>query len=205
MHPEVLSASQKRVVRTLAEPLSQEGFYLAGGTALALHLGHRLSVDLDCFKPVLGNVEALIRTLSSGRAAFAVTNVDHETLYIEMDGVQVSFFGYDYPLLTPLVPWPECGIRIAGEDDIACMKLSAVASRGSRKDFVDLHFLIKARRSLKEYLELFQRKFDNRDIGHVIRSLVYFDDAESEPELQMLQPCAWSLLKEDFMLWVKEL
>ena len=89
---------------------------------------------------------------------------------------------------------------MANLDDIACMRLSAIASRGSRKDFVDIYYLIKNFRSLEEYLKLYMDKFKNRDIGHVVRSLVYFDDAEIEPDIRMIKPLSWKKLKLDIKI-----
>ena len=89
---------------------------------------------------------------------------------------------------------------MANLDDIACMRLSAIASRGSRKDFVDIYYLIKNLRSLEEYLKLYMDKFKNRDIGHVVRSLVYFDDAEIEPDIRMIKPLSWKKLKLDIKI-----
>ena len=94
---------------------------------------------------------------------------------------------------------------LAGLDDIAAMKLAAVASRGSRKDFVDLYFLFKLHRPLKDCLSLYKEKYRIRDIGYVMRSLVYFDNAEAEPEMQMIAPFSWDALKFDMERWVKEI
>ena len=89
--------------------------------------------------------------------------------------------------------------------DIACMKLTAIASRGSRKDFIDLHFLIKGFYSLEETLNYYMKKYENRDIGHVVRSLVYFVDADAEPDIRMVKPAAWGDVKSDFEKWVKKI
>jgi hypothetical protein len=137
--------------------------------------------------------------------AFEIQSVSPETVYVTVNSVVVSFMGYDYPLIQPKVFWPDYGIHLAGLDDIACMKLSAIALRGSRKDFVDLHYLITLVRPLEDYLELYRKKYKNRDIGHVIRSLVYFADAEGEPPLKMIKPVVWKKLESDFEQWVKDL
>jgi len=85
------------------------------------------------------------------------------------------------------------------------MKLSAVASRGSRKDFFDLHHLMFHVYPLEDCLRLYREKYQNRDVGHVIRSLVYFADADAEPEVKMIKPVDWEELKDDFERWVKDL
>ena len=132
-------------------------------------------------------------------------SISFEAVYLTIYDVQVSFFGYDYPMIQERVNLPEFRVQMAGTDDIACMKLSAIASRGSRKDFVDFHYLIRHFHSLEDYLRLYMKKYENRDIGDVIRSLIYFADAELEPELEMIKSVSWQELKTDFEKWVKDL
>ncbi len=127
------------------------------------------------------------------------------TLYIDVGGVQASLFAYRYPQLSPLIRPPDDLLPLAHSDDIAAMKLAAITSRGSRKDFVDLWFLIHEQPPLQRCLDLFRRKYDSRDIGHVVRSLTYFDDANTEPELRMLVEAPWDEIKIDFLRWVGEL
>lgn len=205
MHTELLTEPQKRILPPLAEALVGTDYYLAGGTALTLRIGHRPSVDFDWFTPQLGDPEGLLRRLNAFHIAFTVLSVSVETVYLSIEAVQVSFIGYAYPLLQSTVLWPQIGLQLAGTDDIACMKLSAVASRGARKDFIDLHCLITRFRSLEEYLGLYRKKYQQRDLGHVIRSLVYFADAEVEPEIETNPPLAWETLKRDIETWVVRL
>jgi hypothetical protein len=127
------------------------------------------------------------------------------TLYLEVGGVQVSLLGYRYPLLETAVDPGEGLLPLAHRDDIAAMKLAAITSRGSRKDFIDLWLLVTRHRPLSEFLELFGCKFEARDVGHVVRSLTYFDDAEAEPSPRMLMEIPWQQVKADFLQWVSEL
>lgn len=189
----------------MSDILGDTDLYMGGGTALALQLGHRPSVDFDWFTPKLGDPERLLRRLRSASIPFEVLSIDVETLYLFVGGVQMSFIGYDYPLLGPPVFWKDVGLHLANVKDIACMKLSAIASRGSKKDFVDLHCLISLFDTLDAYVQLYTEKFKSRDIGHVVRSLVYFDDAEAEPELKTIKPLSWDRIKSDFEAWVREL
>lgn len=206
IHTEILNDAQVNLLHHLSEAFMNSDYYLAGGTALALKLGHRLSKDFDWFINRLGDPEDLFRRLRSTNVSFTVLSTACETVYLNIDSVQVSFIGYDYPLLdSPGIASAKYPFRIAGYDDIACMKLSAIASRGSRKDFVDLYFLIKNFKPLNAYLELFIKKYKNRDIGHVIRSLAYFKDAEAEPELNIIAPFDWGKMKADFEGWVKNI
>ncbi len=206
IHFEILNNDQATLLNKLINALMNSDYYLAGGTALALKLGHRLSKDFDWFINRLGDPEALFRRLRSADISFTVLSTAYETVYLNINSFQVSFIGYDYPLLElPRITSAKYPFRIAGFDDIACMKLSAIASRGSRKDFVDLYYLIKKFKPLEAYLKLYIKKYKNRDIGHVIRSLAYFKDAESEPELNFITPFDWVKMKADFEDWIKML
>ncbi len=205
MHIEILSDAQKRVLASLAQVLAGTAYYLAGGTALALQLGHRRSIDFDWFIRKLGEPEGLFRLMKALQMDYVVESVSIETVYLTIEGVQNSFIGYDYPMLRNTVPIPDTAIRMASMEDIACMKLSAIASRGSRKDFFDLHHLMTHGCSLDDCLRLYMEKYQNRDIGHVIRSLVYFADADGEPEVKMIRPVDWNHVKKDFEKWVKSL
>ena len=202
-HIDILNEAQKKILPVISKALSNTEFYMAGGTALALQVGHRQSLDFDWFIPKLGDPEALFRRLKSLDIDFEILSVSPETVYLILETVQMSFIGYDYPELQPKILWPEFGLHLAGLNDIACMKISAIASRGSRKDFVDLFYLVKHFLPLKDYLQLYMKKFANRDIGHVVRSLVYFADADIEPEIKMIKPFVWQELKSNFENWVK--
>lgn len=171
-----------------AEPL--QSFYLAGGTGLALHLGHRRSVDLDFFTEQLFDEERLLDRLQAVARVSVIARERH-TLHLQIDGVKVSFLGYPYPVIFPFTPLD--GVPVADPRDIACMKISAIAGRGTRRDFVDL--LVVARQyDLGQLLELFQKKYAtvNYNRVHLLKSLTYFDDAEREPQPDLLVPLSWA-------------
>jgi hypothetical protein len=138
-HPEVLPEDQWTVLRLAGPVLAQHGYYLAGGTALAIHLGHRRSLDLDWFTAErLPDPMALAQSLRDEGIPFATGQTAPGTLHGQVQNVRMSRFEFRYPLLEALVLWEEVGMRLASLDDLACMKLSAIAQRGSRKDFYDL-------------------------------------------------------------------
>ncbi|MBI3204292.1 MAG: nucleotidyl transferase AbiEii/AbiGii toxin family protein [Myxococcales bacterium] len=123
------------------------------------------------------------------------------TLYLEVLGVPASLITYRYPLLSSPVPNPELAVRVASLEDLACMKLSAIASRGMARDFWDLHALLEhgvAGGALDEALRLYQRKFAAGDIGHVVRSLAYFGDADAAPLPRGLSALEWEDIKRAF-------
>ena len=182
----------------LSQALAGGDFYLAGGTALALLEGHRISVDLDLFSPTLNDAEELLEDLEGSlQAEIKVTSLGRRALDLEISGVRVSLINYKYPLLQPTLKPQSKELQLANRDDIATMKLSAITNRGNRKNFIDFWVLIDRHRSLPDYLDLFKTKFSKRDVGHVVRSLVYFAEADDDPPLRLLEPISWEQVKTD--------
>ena len=202
-HAEVISAEVADTAGRLTGLEALRDFYLAGGTALALHLGHRRSVDLDFFSADPFSQDLLVATLQA-LPEFSLVAKSTQTLHLNVSGTKVSFIGYSYPLLFPLELFR--GLAVADVRDIACMKLSALASRGSRRDFIDL-YVAAQRYGLPRLLEFFQRKFAeaNYSVIHVQKSLVYFVDAEKEPMPAMLLPLSWEEVKAFFLREVRNL
>ncbi len=199
-HWEAVTPQARNLLVLLGRLPILRSFYLAGGTALALRLGHRISVDLDLF----ANIDTLDNAL---RHSIAVTlEQEHRIerlqdsvlgLVLNVDGQACSFFSYSFPLLAP--PDLVSGLQVADLLDIGLMKLDAIAGRGTRKDFYDL-FLITAHVSLDE---LFARSGDKyphaRRFGmRVLTSVVDFDVADQQEEPTMLQPVEWEQVKAFF-------
>jgi hypothetical protein len=196
---EGISPAQRKALAALAQVVDAST-YLAGGVAVALRLHHRASRDLDLFVPssdptrwasALSKHDAVILTRAEG------------TLHIEIAGVAASLLRYHYRLLAPAEVIPGIEIPVASLDDLECMKLSAIAGRGALRDFWDLHALLTTRgRDLDASLAAYQRKFATDDIGQVVRSLVYFEDAEGEPRPAGLSAKHWAQIRADFTGWV---
>ena len=204
-HVEVLPQNQSRALAALGPSATREGFYLAGGTAVALHLGHRQSVDFDWFTAAaLDQPLELAERIRSGGVALEVDRVEPGTLHSRVLGVRTSFLRYAYPLIDETVPWPEFSCVLASLEDLACMKLAAVAQRGARKDFLDVFAIGRERITLARMLELYQRKYGIRDVGHVLAGLCYFDDAEREPTPALLASLEWAEVKAAVAAWVKD-
>jgi len=132
-----------------------------------------------------------------------VAQLGRGTLHASVSGVRVTALEYRYPHLQRPVLWQEYGCRLASLDDLACLKLSAIAQRGARIDFVDLHALLQEHKSLKKMLRLYARKFAIADLGHLLYALGYFDDAEREPMPKMLWQINWRRIKGDIQRQVK--
>jgi nucleotidyltransferase AbiEii toxin of type IV toxin-antitoxin system len=204
LHGEVLTERQRKVLRLLGPITAAEGFYLAGGTAIALHLGHRRSVDLDWFlESRLPDPLRLSEEIQDAGIPFVTGQISAGTLYGTVYGVRASFLEFRYRMLDPLVTWQDFGCRLAGLRDLACMKLSAIAQRGSKKDFVDLFALGHDGFSLADMLEWYRAKFNVEDTGHVLYALTYFDDADAERMPRMIWKVDWKEIKRTVAAWVR--
>lgn len=197
MFLQIIPESIRSLLPGLASVVSPERFYLAGDTGAALQLGHRQSVDLDFFSPHQFSPGKLAGRLSS-LGDVQVVSATPGTLHIQVSGVRISFFQYTYPLIAPVASYG--GLDLASLRDVSLMKIVAVSNRGSRKDFVDLYAICTRVWPLTEAVESLPRKFGKRySLAHILRSLAYFEDAEREPELQLLDPAiSWPEVKKFF-------
>ena len=169
-------------------------FYLAGGTALAIQIGRRVSTDLDWFSPVrrlLALEREAIRQALSGSKQFVVAAEQDGMMFTQLLGADVSFIYQHYPLLEPTVEYR--GVQLASPTDIGLMKLAAINSRGTRRDFVDLYSLREIV-ALDRLLELATVKYEDRPsfLSISARALAYFEDAETQPMPRMLAPVEWA-------------
>lgn len=198
----ILSAAQRSALVTLARVVAP-ATYLAGGVAVALRLQHRRSQVLDLF--VAGS-DPVNLTPALEQRGVRILSRAQGTLHLDVGGVPASILRYSYPLLEITERVPGIPLPLASLDDLECMKLSAIAGRGAARDFWDLHALLAARdRTLEQALDAYRRKFAAEDIGHVVRSLVYFDDAEAQPMPTGLTHTHWARIKNDLRVWVKAL
>lgn len=194
MHPKVLSAKAWKTVRKLVSADWSNTFMLAGGTALALQLGHRYSEDLDFFRPESFDPDQIARRLSDiGRVT--IQSRSSETLHATVDGLRLSFLLAQAPLLFSGTAYR--GLSVADPRDIAVMKLVAIGGRGSRKDFVDLYFYLRGGTTLRTVFELLRQRFVDVDYNeyHLLKSVVFFEDAETEPMPRMIRSVDWDEVK----------
>jgi hypothetical protein len=203
-YPEVMPDAQQTVLRRVAPVAGHRGLYLAGGTALALQVGHRRSVDLDWFSPSPFDPMDLAADLRREGLPIEVTDVEESTLHGRVGGVKLSFLEYRYPDLVPPIQWVDYGVRLAALEDLACMKLSAIGGRGSKRDFIDVFALGREGFTLEQMLMLYRRKYDVSDVGHTLFALAYFDDAEQEETPEMLWQVGWDEVKVAIERWVQD-
>ncbi len=167
--------------RLMADEALQQ-FTLVGGTALALQIGHRKSVDLDMFSHEDFRSEDILQHLLEEGYAANVRFSQRQTLIVEIEGIKIDFIRFRYPFAEQIIV--NEGIRLASILDIACMKLDAITGRGRKKDFCDLYYLLQYF-SLSNMMEAYSKMFSHSTLFHVYKSLTWFEDADldADPEV----------------------
>ncbi len=189
----------REVLRGFMQSELGSQFYLAGGTALSLQIGHRLSVDLDFFSPtedIPSTREVIEKTLNPFQ--IMLTDSSWGNLVYIVNNVRVGFYGYGFPLIAPLIETEN--IRLASIEDVALMKFDALLGRASRKDFYDLYYICKYL-SLRELLNKAPQKYPSvRDFEvQVVKRLVFFENAENETNPVLLNEIDWQSVKNFFI------
>ena len=205
VYTESLPERTKGVVTILQQqqPTFLQSFYLSGGTGLSLQIGHRESEDLDFFCQNPFNPLQLEKELAA-LGKLESTELAVGTLNTFFNQVKLQFLEYPYPLIQPSTEWR--GIKLSSVLDIACTKLQTLSMRGSKKDFVDIFFLLNAF-SLQEILLQAETKYStvNYNQAHILKSLVYFDDAEHQPMPRMIKQISWIDIKQRMVDEVKKI
>jgi hypothetical protein len=200
---ETLVGEQRRVLEKLGAVAAARGFYLAGGTAIALQLGHRESVDLDWFtQERIPNPELLAGLLKEDGIDFKMGATGREALHGTVKGVRVSFIHYPYPTQKEKTQSKGGEFYLASLDDLAAIKLSTVSQRGHRKDFVDIYALGEKHAPFPDLLKQYCLKFKVDNAPQVFYGLSYFVDAENTVMPRMLWPVKWPAIKKTILSWV---
>lgn len=166
---------------------------LVGGTALALQIGHRKSIDLDLFGSIESNPLDLYDDLRSITESMTVLQESRNIHVFLLNQIKVDIVNYSYKWLNE--PVQEEGIVLASKEDIAAMKIAAVVGRGTKKDFIDLAFLIDLY-SLEDILSMYMKKYPEASTFTAMKSLAYFKDAENDAMPDMLVPVVWEACKD---------
>ena len=205
MNIECLPPEGQRLLRRFKDIASDNHLVLAGGTALALQLGHRISVDLDFFTGDDFSTESLIQEINKFKLGCQILQEGAGTLTCIVNGIKVSFLMYPYPFMETAARVK--GIPIAGVLDIAAMKVIAITKRGAKRDFVDLYFIMQDTPFWKIAANMMKRFGAERITPLLIgKALVFFDDAEADPEPQYLRDKPyWKDIKKFFRKNVKQM
>lgn len=190
----------------LNKTVRKHGYVLAGGTGLALHLGHRVSVDLDFFTSKAFSTEMVFRELKRLGLTPKVLEESEGSLTVLVNGMKVSMFRYPYPFLEEMEE--AVGVAVAGVIDIAAMKMIAVSQRGAKRDFYDLYYILQDV-PFRKVAENMTKRFGKDRINpvNIGKSLVFFADADDEPdpELPGKNKPSWAKVKKFFIGNVRQM
>lgn len=204
MYSEAITKRTKGTLAILGKEKILNDCYLSGGTALALQLGHRLSFDLDFFTQKEFERKTIIQQME--KFGLKVDREAWRTILGKISDVKFSLFYYQYPLVFPTLDF--LGINIADLKDVAAMKIDAIASRGTKRDFTDLFFLIKNGVELQDMLIYYDKKYRRLEMNryHILKSLDYFGDADKDQDPKMLvSDYSWEEAKKFLQGKIKEL
>ena len=191
LYLETVESSTLELLKKLQRLPVLEQTRLVGGTALALQLGHRKSIDLDFFGTVDCEAEYLRESIAGIASLTILKESPHIHIYI-VDGFKVVIVNYKYSWLDDVVL--EQGLRLASLSDSAAMKITAIIGRGTKKDFIDIAFLLH-HFSLEEILHFYAAKYNDSSVFMAMKSLAYFDDAEADPMPDMFVNQSWQQVK----------
>ena len=166
---------------------------LVGGTALALRYGHRRSVDLDFFGHTTENVDELTEAIREEVGHIQTLSATKRIKVYNIQNVKVDIVNYDYPWIDDAVI--EGDIRMASPKDIAAMKVNAVIGRGTKKDFIDIFFLLQ-HYTFDELLQFYKKKYPDGSEFRALLSMAYFADADLQAMPYMYENVEWSDIKQ---------
>lgn len=192
LHYETITPETHSLLEKLSDLSVLKDARLVEGTALALQLGHRTSTDLDFFGRINADSEKLrdiLREIGSVEIASVSKNIN----IFWINGIKVDMVNYPYPWLD--LPIEENRVRLASLNDIAAMKIAAIVNRGTKKDFIDLYTLLQSF-SLDNILDMYSRKYSDGSLFIVMKNLIYFDDAETDPMPNVLNDATWEDVKD---------
>lgn len=200
LHQSAVTLNLWETLLSLQQPLAHHEFALAGGTSLALRMGHRLSSDLDFFTTQPFDADKLIKSI--GIDPSCITGIAEGTLQIRINNIKIEFLKHSYPALREIEQHND--IKLWSLEDVAAMKINAIVNRGSKKDFYDLAALLKIH-PLESILAFYQEKYRPATLLMAIRSLAWFDDAEAEPDPVSLTGESWQSIMDQIKSAIRQL
>ncbi|MBO0938196.1 nucleotidyl transferase AbiEii/AbiGii toxin family protein [Fibrella sp. HMF5335] len=201
LHTETVAEPTLDLLNCLLATPELANFSLVGGTNLSLRLGHRISVDLDLFTPQPFNLTDVQNAIRRQFPSALELTARKQTLLFVIDDVKVDILLHEYPYLQPIDVVEN--IRLVSLPDVIAMKLGAVAGRGAKKDFCVIDRLLQQYR-LADMMGFYTQKYPQSDPGQVVRSLVYFDDAEEQENPNDLQQTTWPIVKQGITTAVQQ-
>lgn len=201
---DILDKKRRTLLSRLAF-LKTHNFYLAGGTALALQLAHRVSVDFDFYRKQEFDSQKIFQEFQEhfGRDDLVQIHIDKGFLSLSINNIELSFFLYKYPLVKPLIKTEY--VNLASPEDIGAMKIIAISQRGLRRDFIDIYFLLQ-KFTLNKLLNVAEKKYKGFNKYLALRGLIYFKDADKDrgARVKLLKFVPWARVKKETIKIIKD-
>lgn len=203
IYSKVLSEKQLNLIKKMRSlPL---GSYLAGGTALALQLGHRTSLDFDFYTDKYFEIERVLAEFQNNFDKVTVEKIAKDSLTAEIEEVSFSLFYYPYKLIKPFTYFE--GIKLASIEDILAMKMVAISMRGKRRDFIDTYYLLK-KFSLDQIIKITLRKYPSYQPMIILKGLIYFENTKTDDTSRKIEifdkDFSWKKAKREIHKTVEE-
>lgn len=202
LRTETVPPATLELLKDLMKDKQLDDFFLVGGTALSLRIGHRISIDLDFFSLKEFDKNVLLTNLESSKS-FKLDFLAQNTVKGKIGQIIVDFITHAYPLVKNVHQIE--GVRLASLEDIAAMKLNAIVGNGTRlKDFIDIAYL-SSHLSLKQMLDAYEHKYSSRNQVLVLKSLAYFNDINQNEPIQLLDGTyKWDPIKGRILAMLEE-
>ncbi|MBL7137441.1 MAG: nucleotidyl transferase AbiEii/AbiGii toxin family protein [Bacteroidales bacterium] len=172
---EAVEAPTLELIKSLQSKPYLQGFHLVGGTALALYLGHRKSIDIDLFSNFDFDSSELLEQIHQD-FSYQLFHTASNTLKGCIGNINVDILAHRYKVIVE--PNVIQGIRLLSERDIIAMKLNAISTSGQRsKDFIDIFYLLN-KFNIRQMLDFYTEKYNQQNVAFILKSLIYFDDVD---------------------------
>jgi hypothetical protein len=201
LHYNTITAETLELLKKLQAVPAFSELRLVGGTALALQIGHRNSIDIDLFGKLSIDEIALNEALSNIGKLIQLKKSKNINIY-SLNNIKLDIVNYPYQWIGQ--PIKTDTLLLAGLKDIAAMKLAAITSRGTKKDFIDVFFLLN-RFSLPEMLDFYENKYHDGSVFLVLKSLTYFEDADQDETPKMYVEYDWEKTKSKIINEISKL
>ena len=199
-HTESVYPKTLKLLKEIMAESDLDFLSLVGGTSLALQIGHRISVDLDLFTSQTFDKNKVLNTLSKLGKTENIIDQGY-FLQLEINQIKIDIVKYPYKFVDEPILIDK--IRLLPIDKIAVMKLVAICNRGAKKDFVDIYFLLE-KYSVSELVVLFENQFPQMNTLQLFKSMVYFDDADLQPDPIMIKSIDWQEIKNKIIQKMKD-
>jgi predicted nucleotidyltransferase component of viral defense system len=193
LHYKTIDTKTLELLRGIQEIETFKNLRLVGGTSLALQIGHRVSIDIDLFGELTSDKIEIATALKELGKLKTISQTNNIHIY-SLNNIKTDIVNYPYPWLENEIVIDK--LVLASIKDISAMKIAAITGRGSKKDFIDIYYLLKTF-TLSQMINFYEKKYDDGSKFMALKSLAYFNDADEEIMPKMFEPISWESIKSN--------